>query len=108
MAHRMRLEAFTGVDSNDEEPVAAVDRRLYRFFLYTEIDSREYAARRHRFGLGPNADIVDRAVRHFRGRCESSPTFGATAVECVADGACFDDTKLAAQWILGEARGTES
>lgn len=100
LANQMRLSAFQ--DLVDEEEVAEKHPELYRFFVYSEIDSLEYAARRYRFGLGLNADIVDRAVRHFRGRCASSKTFSVTAARCARDGAYFEDTKDMVESILNE------
>jgi hypothetical protein len=104
LANQMRLEAFKDLDTDDEQEVARKRPELYRFFVYTEIDSVEYAARRYQFGLGLNADIVDRAVRHFRGRCGDSETFRLTAAKCAEEGAYFDETKEFVKSILDEAR----
>ena len=62
----MRLQAFQGLDTDDESLVATKRREPYKFFVYSEIDSLEYAARRYRFGLGLNHEICNRALRHFR------------------------------------------
>ena len=40
----------------DEEAVAKARPKRYEFYVYTEIDSLEYAARRYRSGLGLQAD----------------------------------------------------
>jgi hypothetical protein len=89
---------------DDESSVARKHHELYRFFVFTEIDSLEYAVRRYRFGLGLNADIVDRAVRHFRGRCADSETFWRTADKCADEGSYFEDTKETVKSILDEVR----
>ena len=103
MANERRLEVFKGLSSDNEPDVARERPELYRFFVFTEIDGLEYAVRRYRFGLGMNADIVDRAVRHFKSRCRSE-TFCRTAEGCAEDGAYFDDTKTVVQLVVGEAR----
>jgi hypothetical protein len=102
LANRMRLEAFQDAETQGDDEVARKHPELYRFFVFTEIDSLEYAARRYRFGLGLNADIVDRAVRHFRGRCDDSATFRTAAADCVESGAYFPDTKATVASILDE------
>jgi len=101
LANKMRLEAFKDLETDEEQEVARLRPELYRFFVFSEIDSLEYAARRYRFGLGLNADIVDRAVRHFRSRC-GSETFRDVAVRCAEEGAYFEDTKQAVRSILRE------
>jgi hypothetical protein len=108
LANQMRLEAFRDSETSGEEEVARRHPELYRFFVFTEIDSLEYAARRYRFGLGLSADIVDRAVRHFRGRCRDSATFRETAAGCVEGGAYFPDTKAAVESILNEAESRDA
>ena len=100
LANKMRLEAFKDLEIDEEQEVARRPE-LYRFFVFSEIDSLEYAGRRYRFGLGLNADIVDRAVRHFRSRC-GSETFRDVAVRCAEEGAYFEDTKQAVRSILRE------
>jgi len=76
LANKMRLEAFQGVETDEE--ALTQHEELYKFYVFTEIDSLEYALRRYRSGLGLRADIVERAVDHFRSRCKS-PTFRNTA-----------------------------
>lgn len=90
LANQMRLEAFG--DLTDEAIVAREHKEPYRFFVYSEIDSLEYASRRYRFGLGLSAHIFYRAVKHFRTRIES-PTFRRVAEECARQGGYFQDTK---------------
>jgi hypothetical protein len=101
LANKMRLEAFKDLETDEEQEVGRLRPELYRFFVFSEIDSLEYAARRYRFGLGLNADIVDRAVRHFRSRC-GSETFRDVAARCAEEGAYFEDTKQAVRSILRE------
>jgi len=48
----MRLDAFKQGETDDEAEVARQHEERYRFYVFTEIDSLEYAARRYRFGLG--------------------------------------------------------
>jgi hypothetical protein len=103
LANQMRLEAFKGLESDNEAEVARRRPELYRFFVFSEIDSLEYAARRYQFGLGLNADIVERAVRHFRSRC-ASETFRLVAAKCAEEGAYFEDTKNSVSSILDAAR----
>jgi hypothetical protein len=97
MANQMRLDAF-GV-LTDEEQVSRDREHPYRFFVYSEIDSLEYAARRYRFGLGLSAHIFYRAVTHFRTRCRSD-TFRRVAESCAADGGYFRDTKTLVTQLL--------
>jgi hypothetical protein len=104
LANRVRLEAFKEIHSNDEEKVAAEEKELYRFYVFTEIDSLEYSMRRYRSGFGLKADIVDRAVRHFRGRCQNSGVFATTAEACAREGAYFEETKRAVGSILAQAQ----
>ena len=92
LANEMWLQAFQDLPSGDEREIARQRPEMYRFFVFTEIDSLEYAARRYRFGLGMNGDIVRRALRHFRSRC-CSETFCHAAEECAEKGAYFDETK---------------
>jgi hypothetical protein len=101
LAKQRRLEAFKGLETDNEVEVARRHPELYRFFVFSEIDSLEYAARRYRFGLGLNADIVGRAVRYFRSRC-ASETFRLVAARSVGEGAYFEDTKNAVRSILDE------
>jgi hypothetical protein len=103
IANEMWLQAFKDLPSDEEGEVTRQRPELYRFFVFTEIDSLEYAARRYRFGLGMNRDVVRRAVRHFRGRC-SSDTFCQAAAKCAEEGAYFDGTKEMVQSIIREAR----
>jgi len=105
MANDMRIQAFKDMESAKESEVAAKRPELYKFFVYTEIDSLEYAARRYRFGLGMNRDIVRRALRHFKARCESDP-FCHTALECTDDkSGYFEETKTMVHSIVEQARG---
>lgn len=97
MANQMRLDAFG--DLTDEEQVSQERKQPYRFFVYSEIDSLEYAARRYRFGLGLSAHIFYRAVRHFRTRC-TSETFRRVAKSCSEDGGYFEDTKTLVARLL--------
>ena len=103
MANEMRLEVFKGLSSDSEQAAGGERPELYKFFVFTEIDSLEYAARRYRFGLGVNADIVDRAIRHFRSRC-GSETFRFTAEACAKEGAYFAETKRMVDSIVTKAR----
>jgi hypothetical protein len=103
MANEMRLEVFKDLGSDSEQAAAGERPELYKFFVFTEIDSLEYAARRYRFGLGMNADIVDRAIRHFRSRC-TSETFRSTAEACAKEGAYFKETKCMVDSIVTKAR----
>jgi hypothetical protein len=103
MANTMRLEVFKDLGSDDELDAAARRPELYRFFVFTEIDSLECAAQRFRFGLGMNAAIVDRAVRHFKSRC-ASEAFRRTAEECAYEGAYFEHTKTTVRAIVDDAR----
>jgi hypothetical protein len=103
MANKMLLEVFKEVGSDKEHDGSGEPPELYRFFVFTEIDSLECAAQRYRFGLGMNEAIVDRAVRHFESRCESE-TFCRTAVDCASKGAYFPDTKKTVKKIVEDAR----
>jgi hypothetical protein len=102
LANEMRLAAFKDLRSGTEEAAAAERPELYRFFVFTEIDSLEYAARRYRFGLGVNDEIVGRALRHFKVRC-GSETFRSTALACVRDSAHFAETKCMVESIVTKA-----
>lgn len=89
LANEMQLSA-----RNHETTVT--DR--FRFYVFTEIDSLEYALRRYRSGLGLQADIVLRAIAHFEDKCKKVPGFSAEAAQCVTkgslvEGAYFDETK---------------
>lgn len=100
LANQMRLNVSEGLETDDESEIARERPDDYRFFVFTEIDSLEYAAVRYRFGLGMTDLIADRAVAHFRRRCEESDQFRQTAETCVDRGAYFDDTKNAVTNIL--------
>lgn len=104
LANEMRLDAFKEGKSDDEARIAREHAERYRFYVFTEIDSLEYAARRYRFGLGLNADIVNRALLHFQGRCKESETFWLTAKDCADRGSYFSDTKTLVLSILDENR----
>jgi hypothetical protein len=104
MANDMRLQAFKDMECDDEAEVARKRPELYRFFVYTEIDSLEYAARRYRFGLGMNTDIAGRAVRHFKSRCRSE-LFCQTAEECTDEASgYFPETGELVGKLVKEAR----
>jgi hypothetical protein len=101
LANQMRIEAFKGLRT-DDEAVALEERPIdYRFFVFTEIDSLEYATIRYRYGLGMSGPIVDRAVRHFQRRCEESREFRATAADCAANGAYLQGTKHVVEEVVG-------
>jgi hypothetical protein len=104
MANDMRLQAFKDMEAVSESEVAATRPELYKFFVYTEIDSLEYAARRYRFGLGMNRDIVRRALQHFQSRCRSE-LFCSTAEECTDVGSgYFPETREMVRSIVDKAR----
>ena len=104
LANSMWLEVCKDVDSSDESEIEGKPPERYRFFVFTEIDSLEYAARRYLFGLGMNTDIVGRSVRHFESRC-GSELFCGTALECTdEDEAYFDETKTLVHSLVSRAR----
>lgn len=103
LSNQMRLGASDGLDCHDEAEIAAARPDDYRFFVYTEIDSLEYATVRYRFGLGMTDLIADRAIRHFRRRCDT-PIFLEIASDCATEGAYFPETKQVVQRII-ESRG---
>ena len=104
MANDMRLQAFKDMECESESEVEEKRPELYKFFVYTEIDSLEYSARRYRFGLGMNGEIVRRALRHFKARCDSE-LFRRTAEECTDDkSGYFPETKTLVHAIVNEAR----
>ena len=103
IANKMWLEVLKDRSSETNEAAAAERHELYRFFVFTEIDSLEYAAQRYRFGLGMNTAIVRRAVRHFKSRCESE-LFCLTAEDCAWNGAYFEHTQTTVQKIVDDAR----
>jgi hypothetical protein len=104
MANDMRLQAFKDMECENESEVAEKRPELYKFFVYTEIDSLEYAARRYGFGLGMSGDIVRRALRHFKARCDSE-LFCRTAQECTDEhSGYFPETKTMVHAIVDEAR----
>jgi len=92
LANKMRLSASDAAESINEDEIARKEPDNYRFFVFTEIDSLEYAAVRYRFGLGMTDLIARRAVDHFMRRCEER-TFLETAHFCIDDGAYLDYTK---------------
>src|SRR6185437_7003692 len=101
LANNMWLDVCKDFDASELE---GKPPERYRFWVFTEIDSLEYAARRYRFGLGMNADIVSRAVRHFESRC-ASDLFRRTALECTSDDeAYFDETKTMVRSIVERAK----
>jgi hypothetical protein len=104
LANNMWLEVCKEFDSDGEPDSTAKPPERYKFWVFTEIDSLEYAARRYRFGLGMNTDIVGRAVRHFESRCNSE-LFCRTALDCTSDEeAYFDETKKMVRSIVDRAR----
>lgn len=103
LANEMRLKAEEGAKEDDDAAKARNEER-YRFFVFTEIDSLEYAVRRYEFGLGMTADITGRAVRHFRSRCED-PKFREVALACAVNGAYFTTTKELVSQIIDEEGG---
>jgi hypothetical protein len=116
LGNRMRLNAFEGVakpddagigDDAHERKVADVHPELYKFFVYTEIDSFEYATRRYQSGLGLSVDIVDRALQHFTARCRESQTFRDVARRCI-EGAYFKETQDAVRSILNDVERAEA
>src|SRR3954452_1897362 len=108
MANDMRLQAFKDMECESESEVEEKRPELYKFFVYTEIDSLEYSARRYRFGLGMNGDIVHRALGHFRARC-GSEVFCHTAEECTdEDSGYFPETKTMVHEIVNQARKRRS
>jgi hypothetical protein len=106
-ANQMRVNASEGLETNDETEIARERPNDYRFFVFTEIDSLEYVAVRYRFGLGMTDLIADRAVNHFRCRCEDSETFLETARECADSGAYFSDTKILVAKIIESLKARE-
>jgi hypothetical protein len=99
-ANEMSIKASEGLETDDDSEVARERPNAYRFFVFTEIDSLEYAAVRYRFGLGMTDLIADRAVSHFHRRCEASDQFSKIALECVEAGAYFPATKSIVMKIL--------
>jgi hypothetical protein len=104
LANTMWLDVCKDLDSDHESEIEGKPPERYRFWVFTEIDSLEYAARRYRFGLGMNTDIVSRAVRHFEARC-GSELFCRIAEECTDEAeAYFDETKTMVRSIVDRAR----
>jgi hypothetical protein len=104
LANSMWLEVCKDVDPDDESKIAGKPPEAYRFFVFTEIDGLEYAARRYRFGLGMSTEIAGRAVRHFESRC-GSELFCRTAMKCTGGAeAYFPETKTLVRSIVGRAR----
>lgn len=101
LANKMRLKVSEGLGTDDDFEIARKRPDDYRFFVFTEIDSLEYAVVRYRFGLGMTDVIADRAVGHFRRRCDESEQFRNTARTCAADGAYFERTRAIVMNILG-------
>jgi hypothetical protein len=98
-ANKMRVAASEHNNTADEAEIARQRAIEFRFFVYTEIDSLEYATLRYRFGLGMSHLIAERAVRHFRGRCETKAFFDI-AGKCAIDGAYLPETKRTVASIL--------
>lgn len=101
LANEMRMKLADGLGIDDDVAIATKRPNEYRLFVFTEIDSLEYAAMRYRFGLGMTAVIADRAVDHFCQRCESEK-FKEMARVCAREGAYFPDTKAMVKKILKE------
>jgi hypothetical protein len=93
LANRMLLKATQGLETSDDFEIARKRPDDYRFFVFTEIDSLEYAVMRYRFGLGMTDVIADRVVSHFRRRCVDSAKFREAAHSCASAGAYFESTK---------------
>jgi hypothetical protein len=104
LANEMRVKASDGLQTDDEAEIAGQRANDYRFYVFTELDSLEYAILRYRFGLGMSVLIAGRAVAHFRGRCEDSDVFLDTARACVNKGAYLDETKKIVPRILDSVR----
>jgi hypothetical protein len=89
------------LDKRDEQEVAEERPELYRLFVYTEIDSLEYAARRYGSGLTGDPEVVAKAITQFRRRCRSE-TFRRVAEECSVEGAYFSSTLDTVRTILDQ------
>ena len=98
-ANQMRVAASEDLSIEDEAEIARRRPLDYRFFVYTEIDSLEYATIRYRFGLGMSHLIAERAVRHFQRRCETKVFFDF-AGRCATEGAYLPETKRTVASIL--------
>jgi hypothetical protein len=98
-ANKMRVSASEDLRTADEAEIARLRPLEYRFFVYTEIDSLEYATVRYHFGLGMTHMIAERAVMHFQRRCEAK-TFFDIAGECAFEGAYLPETKRVVASIL--------
>ena len=98
-ANQMRVAASEDLRTEDEAEIARRRPLDYRFFVYTEIDSLEYATVRYRFGLGMSHLIAERAVRHFRHRCDTKVFFDF-AGQCASEGAYLPETKRIVASIL--------
>jgi hypothetical protein len=92
LANRMRVEAAKGIDSGDEAEINKRHPDAYGFYVFTEIDSLEYAVVRYRHGLGMSDLVAHRAIRHFERRCEMSPTFRGRVATCADIGGYLDET----------------
>ncbi len=87
LANKYRLEYFgkyaeacaTDGAVQGEDRQRAV-QQFYFFYVFTEIDSLEYAARRYHYGYMPD-DLAERAVLTFENRCRHSPAFWVAANE---------------------------
>jgi hypothetical protein len=98
-ANKMRVSASEDLETEDEAEIARLRPLDYRFFVFTEIDSLEYAAVRYRFGLGMSHLIAERAVKHFERRCETKVFFDV-AGRCAVDGAYLPETQRTVASIL--------
>jgi hypothetical protein len=104
LANRMRLEAGKGIDGGNEAEIAAEHSDAYGFYVFTEIDSLEYAVVRYRHGLGMNDLVAHRAIRHFERRCQMSETFREAVCKCVGIGGYLVETPKLVRAIADVAR----
>jgi hypothetical protein len=104
LANEVRLEAGKEVAGGNEEQIAKEQPDRYAFYVFTEIDSLEYARVRYGGGLGMNDVIAYRAVRHFKRRCESA-AFRATATDCIGIGGYLEETPALVRELVN--RGAE-
>ncbi len=95
LANKYRLEHFAKFLETDHANVGQVaeDRQraldqFYIFYLFTEIDTLEYVARRYRLGH-VKPELAGRAVRTFENRCRQSPTFWVAANTLTAESKAY-------------------
>ncbi len=85
LANKRRLEHFAKLlehrdvdaDRSSKDAQRAIEQ-FYLFYLFTEIDTLEYVARRYKLGH-MTTELADRAVRTFKNRCMQSPEFCVSA-----------------------------